>query len=203
MGEYIIELKEDPKHIRLMQLKNGEDGLPVTKFMAVRPYKGPDIERIKEKSHDEGYSEGFADGYKKGMNDYLNSPEPDKVREEAYKDGVDDAWDLARKVYLSEGYSSEVLNKFFHTACVDAIFEIRNINEVLSEIKAREEAREEEQEEQEKIGVGDVVTFRDGEIGVVIAADDRVYRVINMNMMTENLTADQVKKTVLKRSVLP
>ena len=196
MGEYIIELKEDPNDIRLLKIKNGEKW-PQCEFKTVRPYTPPDIQKIEEDAYEKGYEEGYADSTCDNDDDDI------PALRQAYKDGVDDAWDMARKVYLSEGYSSEVLNKFFHTACVDAIFEIRNINEVLSEIKAWEEAREEEQEEQEKIGVGDVVTFRDGEIGVVIAADDRVYRVINMNMMTENLTADQVKKTVLKRSVIP
>ncbi len=63
MGKYIIELDEDPNNIRLMQLKNGEDGVPITKFKGIYPYKEPDIEQVKADAYNDGYKYGKHDAW--------------------------------------------------------------------------------------------------------------------------------------------
>ena len=181
MGEYIIELKEDPNDIRLLKIKNGEKW-PQCEFKTVRPYTPPDIQKIEEDAYEKGYEEGYADSTCDNDDDDI------PALRQAYKDGIADAWDVARKVYLPNGYEGATLHKFFHSACIDAIFGIQDVSETIPKIKAWED-------EQKKIGIGDEVTFRNGEKGIVIAADDNLYRIINSKLMLENLTPDQVKKT--------
>ncbi len=175
MKKYIIEFSEDPHTIRLMKLKNGDE-CPATEFKTVTPYTEPDLERIKQKSYDKGYSNGHQDGYKKGMNDYLNTPDFEQVRKEAYEQGrkdvetqfcsydacknrqeeylrgLADAWEAARKILFNPddgGMSAVDVNEVFGENSWTVMKDF-SASEVVAKIKEYEDSKH-------KIKVGDEV----------------------------------------------
>ena len=90
--------------------------------------------------------------------------------EVAYQKGLDDAWDCAKKIVLSEGdggLTVTELLKIFGTNLHRDVLLNESPSEAISKIKAYEEKKKAEEEE---IKVGDEVTFSHEEFpGVVIA----------------------------------
>lgn len=128
MGKYIIELDEDPHNIRLMQLKNGVDGVPVTEFKVVCPYKEHDLEQVKREAYREG-------------------------REDGVHDGMYDAWDAARKISMAEinGHCSwKTMKNIFGYDVPSKIFKNFTASEVIEEIRAYEQAQKEKESEESK-----------------------------------------------------
>lgn len=125
MKKYIIEFSEDPYTIRLLKIKNGDE-CPTTEFKAVTPYTEPDIEKIRKEAFDEGYKEG------------MQLSIDDAKLKEAYQQGLNDAWDAARKfAYILANYT---------------------VSEAAEKIKAYEQ----EQEQKQEICIGDEIITTSG-----------------------------------------
>lgn len=141
MGKkYIIELDEDPHNIRLMQLKNGGNGVPVTEFKVVCPYKEHDLEQVRKEAYDNGYEdaeEKYNDGYSDG-----------------YDAGLIDAWEAARKISMAEingRCSWKSMKNIFGIEIPSKIFKNFTASEVIEKLKACE------QEQGAEIKVGNEV----------------------------------------------
>jgi len=95
-------------------------------------------------------------------------PDTEKVREEAYEQGLSDAWETARKIAISEesgGLTCREMQRIFCTDETDEIFD-------MSASEAIEKIRQYEQEKEEQIQVGDEVrNIEKGWIAVVSNID--------------------------------
>lgn len=145
MGKYIIELDEDPHNIRLMQLKNGGNGVPVTEFKVVCPYKEPDLEQVKR-----DYDAFYERGYEQGQKDLREvcAPKDEEAYgigyNEGFQCGFDLAWEVARKVV---GLTTADRRKIFGSEYMYSILEKYAAAEAIEKLKAYEQEQEEMQEE--------------------------------------------------------
>jgi len=128
--KYIIELDEDPHNIRLMQLKNGGNGVPVTEFKVVCPYKEHDIEQVRKEAYEKGFDAGRM----------LNTGK--------YEKGVNDAWEAARTLWNTAKRKEIFGYTVFSTALMS-----------LTGQEAIEKIREYEQKKDAEIKVGDEVGY--------------------------------------------
>lgn len=172
--KYIIELDEDPHSIRLMQLKNGGDGVPITEFKTVCPYKEPDLEQII----DDAYTKGHDVGYKEGMQLSIDDA---KLKEE-YKRGLANAWEAAKKIMLEKedgGFTFNELNDIFGSYSMTVIFRTNTAAEAIAKIKAGEKKKQ-----AQEIKIGDEVVCSDGKKGYIIEIDGHVYKIANTDWKT-------------------
>lgn len=78
------------------------------------------------------------------------------TRDDTYNEGLNDAWELAKKIVLSDGdggYSCEELENIFGYRSPASVFKVFAPQEVFAKVKAYEEERNE-------IKVGDVVKLK-------------------------------------------
>lgn len=187
--KYIIELDEDPHNIRLMQLKNGGDGVPITEFKAVRPYKEPNLEQVKE--------EAYAEGYKEGMQLSIDDA---KLKEE-YKRGLADAWEAARKIMLEKedgGFTFNELNDIFGSYSMTIIFRNNTAAEAIAKIKVGEEKRREKERE---IKIADEVETENGTRACVINPCSHSSQILVLvNPSDDQQTSAWWDKTAIKKT---
>ena len=153
MGKkYIIELLDDSKSefkgIMVFGLTQEKQiSVELIPEESMTPYTEPDLEQVRK----EAYQEGVEDG--KGL-----CPVPEVCHDNAYQNGLSDAWEAARKIVLDkeDGGLDTVAyceifgyGKSFHT-----ILKTFTASEVIAKIKEREDGK------QEDLHVGDVVTFK-------------------------------------------
>lgn len=98
--------------------------------------------------------------YRAEVNDRLNH-----IRgsvEQAYNQGAEDAWKLARKVcvYKSEGgYTSSELMDIFETGSLVEVFDKFTAVEAMTKVKEWEERKKKEEKETQRFERGDVIEF--------------------------------------------
>ena len=136
--KYIIELDEDPHNIRLIQLKNGGDGVPITEFKVVCPYKEPDLEQII----DDAYTKGHDVGYKVG-----------------HTVGLADAWDACKKIIDMDPDTSEKVFGHWYT---------KEVMQTHTATTAIEKLKVYEQEKAAEIKIADEVETESGTRACVI-----------------------------------
>lgn len=88
----------------------------------------------------------------------------EEARQQAYENGLHDAWGIAKKIECTGGYDSDELHEIFGTDGIESIFMRYTANEVLEKVKAYEEYKK----QNNIIRVGDVVRLPDDTIGVVV-----------------------------------
>lgn len=94
--------------------------------------------------------------------DVLHTPD------DAYNKGLDDAWELAKKIVLPDhlgGYTVDELKDIFGKNTFASLMNTFSPQEALAKVKAYEEERNE-------IKVGDVVEFKDGCIESIVTKVD-------------------------------
>lgn len=104
MGKYIVEL-EDGEH--LYKTTINALGNPVMRSAEKVPYTEPDLERVKKTAYDDGYSAGCQAG-REDLNRVMSDVkqikkeayEYTKYLNKSYEDGLNDAWEAARKIVL-------------------------------------------------------------------------------------------------------
>lgn len=95
-------------------------------------------------------------------NDVLHTPD------EAYNKGLDDAWELAKKIVLPDhlgGYTVDELKDIFGKNTFASLMNTFSPQEALAKVKVYEEKHNE-------IRVGDVVEFKDGYIESIVTKVD-------------------------------
>lgn len=110
--------------------------------------------------------------------------EKEAAREEGYKQGLEEAWEIARRIELclpTCGYTHSQLMAIFNSPSPNEILEKFSIHEVKEKIAAYEA-------EQSKPKLGDVVIFKNGilagplPIGIYFGEDSSDYIVLNKCM---------------------
>lgn len=97
--------------------------------------------------------------------------------DEGYQKGLDDAWELARKLLFTEANGGMSLDEI--TECFGSEYDIaRSLKMDVADAKAKYDAWKEKKEQEEQIHVGDVVDY-DGCEYVVIKELYDFYGVIN------------------------
>lgn len=89
-----------------------------------------------EAAYDKGYKSGLNDG---NINDGTFAA---KVKE-AYENGLNDAWECARKIATADGLSLEELEEIFDFCSMNAILERFSVSEAIAKIKEYEEKKAE------------------------------------------------------------
>jgi len=151
MKKYIIEFSEDPHTISWMKIKNG-DKFPTTEFKAVKPYIEPDLEQVRKEAYDKGYDDATEE---------IGSDEQ-TIADKAYKHGLSDAWEAARKV---DHMSDEDIKNIFGCG-FSAVFETIGASEAIEKIRQYER-------EKEEIKVGDEVIATSGKAVIVSINDNK------------------------------
>lgn len=112
--------------------------------------------------------------------------ESEDVRNKTYEDGLNEAWEAAKKIVCTDGYRWRELGEIFGTHTMHSIFNSYTASEVIDKIK-----------NYEGIKVGDEVTDNDGWKGVVTwISPDVDYMIV----MLEDGTAIRWKKESFKKT---
>ena len=172
--KYIIEL-ESGTHIFVLGPEGivhiGEpdvvyetvDGMQIgDAVINAKPYTEPDLEQVKKEAYENGYRAGYVK--------YLNK---------SYEDGLNDAWDAAKKIALMDTETSENVTGYF------GLFRIM---ENLTPMQAIEKIRQYEQK-QEEYHIGDEVIrhykneFMEGDDApsIFLSEEDGNFRCIAFN----------------------
>lgn len=112
------------------------------------------IENHVKDVYNQGYSDGLADG---NINSGLLA---DRVRE-AYNNGLDDAWECARKIFKSE---CATMKYIFHTAYYPEIILNNSPTEAIAKIKEYEEQKKQSEKSCKncKHGINGMLDFKSG-----------------------------------------
>ena len=187
-NKYIIELEE-------MIVSTADGQMPLYKIKGfntptfdsagvskLTPYTELDVEAIR----DEAYDKGLNDGWTNVHNEC----------EAAYQNGLYNAWDVARKIVLSEadgGIQWKLKEQWFGKFTIYDIFKDVPAMDVIEKI--RQYGREQE----EQIHVGDEVVFYNGEKCVVtVVGDGQVAEVMDkggFSMRIDDGLRNSMKKT--------
>lgn len=101
--------------------------------------------------------------------------EIDIIQKTSYENGLDDAWEIAKKIECMDGYNGDELIEMFGTDDIEVIFAKYKASEVLEKIKAYAEQKANNLDE---IKVGDeiIVTFphTNREMSVIVYKIDHV-----------------------------
>lgn len=114
---------------------------------------------------DKAYKSGYEDAKSELGKRVINLAHEESDR--AYQQGLDDAWEAAKKIALGEGLSMQALAQIFDTTSFSRILRENTVSEVIAKINEYEE-------QQEKFAVGDEVysdAFDDKGIITHITAD--------------------------------
>ena len=158
--KYILEVEEDPTTIRLVKLKNGEDGLPCMQFVAVSPYKydeayqkgvhdtATEIEAIK----DEAYNRGKKDAIDEiGCNEKeIATKACQSGLDEGKKMGMELMWEVIRKIILPSKRGGFTIDEF--AECFGSDVSKYDVVEHFSASEAIEKIRQYEQEQGIQVG---------------------------------------------------
>lgn len=125
----------------IIEIIGGEEG--DMDFSTIEPYTEPGLEQVRKEAYDKGY---------------------DDAAEEKYNDGLADAWEAARKIYLPIEYGgipADVLRQIFNNKSASGIFKKVSASEAVEKIRRYEQ-------EKEEIQVGDEVIPRETEYDTMI-----------------------------------
>lgn len=157
--KYIIEIPEDKitdfvgsTHFLMPYMMAGHIGHHDT-GLPIEPYIEPDLEQVRKEAYDKGFEDG------KEL-----CPDPKICYNNAYQNGLSDAWEAARKIdkmtatefhdCFLEGYDMGILYKY-------------TASEAIAKIKAWEDSKQE-------IKVGDEVDAPFGKAAVFDVKDDAI-----------------------------
>lgn len=114
------------------------------------------------------YKDGYADAKTELGKNTINLVHEERDR--AYQQGLDEAWEVAKKIIHSNGLSLQKLMQIFGTAYFDKVLKENTASEAIAKIKEYEEKQKDtEQEQNTEIKVGDEVKDNKiGYIGIVI-----------------------------------
>ena len=117
-----------------------------------------DFKEITKESFDVLIEAVYEKGYDKGLEDGINKVNTydADLKAEAYNKGLEDAWNITRKIYYCEsdgGYSYDELDKIFGTKSCQRILKSFTAFEVMEKVKAYEE----KQKQDDEIKVGDEI----------------------------------------------
>ena len=146
MGKkYIIDL-EDSESVYKTIITNG---YPMLQVIVPAPYTELDLDAVKKEAYQRGYEQGYNDGYN----------EPGKNQQEAYQRGLNDAWEVSRKITKMNDKEASAI---FGTWLFQKIFEGNSAYEAIEKLQ---------EHEQDLIKMGDEVLYEDSK-GVVIAPEE-------------------------------
>ena len=117
MGKYIIELKQGEMAYKTVDSK----GTPMIQLLDPIPYTEPDMKQVK-RDYDAFYKHG-------------------------YEQGLSDAWEAARKIYLPVEYGgipADVLRQMFDNKSASGIFKKVSASEAVEKIRQYEQEKEED-----------------------------------------------------------
>ena len=149
MGKkYIIELPENTHWVQWI-MEGTEDHHPYMDFKSVEdltPYTEPGLEQIRKEAYDNGYHDGCNACYETAK-DLM-----EKKKDEAYKRGLADAWEAARKIHrMPEGDILDLFPDCYASVCTAAQAILKyDASEAITKIKEYEDGKQE-------IKVGDEV----------------------------------------------
>lgn len=122
-------------------------------------------------------------------------PNCETVYDKGYKDGLEKAWEIAKKIVLEKvrgGYTGAECVEIFGAYSGDAIL----INNTVFRALEKIEAYEKQKAEKDKIKDGDEVILDDGTKGVVVYHDtDGLLNVVNAYGGIRSYNATEVVKT--------
>ena len=90
----------------------------------------------------QAYKQGYEDG--KAATPFTDTEE---AEEKAYNRGLNDAWDVTRKIIedvIDGGYSSDVLREIFGVSTVQTIFKLNTASKAIAKIKAYEDKKKQD-----------------------------------------------------------
>lgn len=105
-------------------------------------------------------------------------------RMKTYEDGLNEAWEAARKVVCDNNYNYEELGNIFDTISIDAILSDYTASEVIDKIKNHEE-----------IKIGDEVIDSIGKKSVVLRVHGEYITVIEYDGVASRWKKESFKKT--------
>ena len=146
--KYIVEL-EDGEH--LYKTTINALGNPVMRSAEKVPYTEPDLERVKKTAYDDGYSAGCQAG-REDLNRVMSDVkqikkeayEYTKYLNKSYEDGLNDAWEAARKIVLDEwdnGIKYDDFYELFNGKSCKQVLNTLAAAEVIEKLQAYERAQ--------------------------------------------------------------
>jgi len=144
MDKYIVEIDGeniflDASGSKLALSVKADNGYAVfCTEIPLTPYNEPDLDAIRNEA------------YEKGVQDteqhWLDAPRSCAYRV-GYENGLNDAWDTARKIYLPEdhgGLGYDIRMKIFNTDNMGWLFKNLSASEAIEKIRAYEKEKEEQ-----------------------------------------------------------
>ncbi len=143
MGKkYIIELPENTHWVQWI-MEGTEDHHPYMDFKSVEdltPYTEPGLEQIRKEAYDNGYHDGCNACYETAK-DLM-----EKKKDEAYKRGLADAWEAARKIHrMPEGDILDLFPDCYAAVCTAAQAILKyDASEAIAKLKVYEQEQEDD-----------------------------------------------------------
>jgi hypothetical protein len=140
-----------------------------------------------EKAYDKGYKSGLKDG---NINDGTFAA---KVKE-AYDNGLNDAWECAKKIVTDKGLNYEELREIFGYTSMDTIFGNFSASEAIAKVNEYENRQEKTDDE---IHIGDEIYCLDSKHKYVVLGfldNDKIF-VFSSRGLTGVFASKQVHKT--------
>lgn len=158
------------------------------------------------------YRIGKDDGYKKGIEDtkaqlqraydngYAKGNNTNLI-DEAYQEGINDAWECARKLALTSsdgGFDNKIVKEIFGSTSSYSIINDMSISTVVAKIKDYEEKQKQKEDE---IRVGDEVIVNDIDCkAIFIGISTLEGWVTPYHILFENGNTDWVKKSAISKT---
>ena len=185
MSKYIIEIAEEyEEYFKGVLICGIADG----KF-AVDVIAREDLEELNSDYINEHYGQMQDEAYQKGIND--GSLDVKQRVEGAYQRGLEDAWDVVRKIAMETddgGLCIAALYELFGTESMCAIAKNNTVYEAIDKLKAFEE------KDNDSIKVGDIVDVY-GNLGVVTYVYENAFNVMMYDGSTGDWKREDLKKT--------
>lgn len=113
------------------------------------------------------YDIGYDDGYETNASEWESAlQKAEEEAENAYKKGLNDAWECVRKISREEpfGLTTEELEQIFNTCSIATVIERNTASEAITRIKEYEDSQNHEyidgkDEENQSIEIGDIVNI--------------------------------------------
>lgn len=126
--KYIVELEDN----QMAYTTTIIDGVPFIKLLQTSPYTAPDLEQVRKESYDKGYMAAYAKSH--------------MATRESYQQGLNDAWDAARKIVLDEedgGLDAAAYCEIFgYGKSFHAILKAFTASEAIEKIRQYEQGKE-------------------------------------------------------------
>ena len=177
-NKYIIEIPDNTAWLQWVKVSD-KDGHVYFDFKDpedLTPYIEPDLDAVKKEVHDKCMSEAEDLAYK------LYSPKID----EAYQRGLNDAWDVAKKISIMD---LPIRDEIFGLVVTSNIIDENSVPEVIEKIRKYEQ-------EQDEIKVGNEVNGKGGR-GIItkISNDGDHFNIMWENGSTGYYMIEDFKKT--------